>query len=202
MAIKGSSGSLAARRLAAPCPRAEDRMPLDRRPVELRLHLLRKGAHLLRLDRQPPRPPGGHPRQARHDHAGAARRRDRAAGVGARQEARPNPGRAGGHFAAGPRTLHAGPDRGVGLLPVHLDSRDLPLRNRHRARSGRTSWSSINPESLLLEGARRVDEWSLIEKKIPSFDLIFIVDRDRLAIAEGAAHRFADARACAARRDA
>ena len=26
---------------------------------------------------------------------------------------------------------------------------------------------SINPESLLLEGARRVDEWSLIEKKIP-----------------------------------
>ena len=43
---------------------------------------------------------------------------------------------------------------------------------------------SINPESLLLEGARRVDEWSLIEKKIPSFDLIFIVDRDRLAIAE------------------
>ena len=43
---------------------------------------------------------------------------------------------------------------------------------------------SINPESLLLEGARRVDEWSLIEKKIPSFDLIFIVDRDRLAISE------------------
>ncbi len=31
----------------------------------------------------------------------------------------------------------------------------------------------INPESLLLEGARRVDEWSLIEKKIPGFDLIF-----------------------------
>ena len=36
----------------------------------------------------------------------------------------------------------------------------------------------INPESLLLEGARRVDEWSLIEKKIPSFDLIFSVDQD------------------------
>jgi tetratricopeptide (TPR) repeat protein len=31
----------------------------------------------------------------------------------------------------------------------------------------------INPESLLLEGARRVDEWSLIEKKIPSFDMIW-----------------------------
>src|SRR5512132_2076329 len=39
---------------------------------------------------------------------------------------------------------------------------------------------SINPESLLLEGARRVDEWSLIEKKISSFDLVFGVDRDRL----------------------
>jgi tetratricopeptide (TPR) repeat protein len=34
----------------------------------------------------------------------------------------------------------------------------------------------INPEMLLLEGARRVDEWSLIEKKVPSFDLIFAVD--------------------------
>ncbi len=39
---------------------------------------------------------------------------------------------------------------------------------------------SINPESLLLEGARRVDEWSQIEKKIPSFDLIFAVDPDRV----------------------
>src|SRR5438128_5147318 len=36
---------------------------------------------------------------------------------------------------------------------------------------------SIGPESLLLEGARRVDEWSLIEKKIPSFDLVFEIDR-------------------------
>ncbi len=43
---------------------------------------------------------------------------------------------------------------------------------------------SINPESLLLEGARRVDEWSLIEKKIPSFELIFTADHDRLAISE------------------
>jgi tetratricopeptide (TPR) repeat protein len=39
---------------------------------------------------------------------------------------------------------------------------------------------SINPESLLLEGARRVDEWGLIEKKIPSFDLVFDVDRERV----------------------
>jgi Flp pilus assembly protein TadD len=40
---------------------------------------------------------------------------------------------------------------------------------------------SINPESLLLEGARRVDEWSLIEKKVPGFDIVFELDRKRLA---------------------
>lgn len=42
---------------------------------------------------------------------------------------------------------------------------------------------SINPEMLLLEAARRVDEWSMIEKKIPSLDLLFEVERDRLAAA-------------------
>ena len=36
---------------------------------------------------------------------------------------------------------------------------------------------SINAENLLLEGARRVDEWSLIEKRIPSFDLVFSLTR-------------------------
>ena len=40
---------------------------------------------------------------------------------------------------------------------------------------------SINPESLLLEGARRVDEWSLIEKKVPTFDIVFELDRRRLS---------------------
>src|ERR687893_2726879 len=39
---------------------------------------------------------------------------------------------------------------------------------------------SISPEALLLEGARRVDEWSLIEKKIPTFDLIFSVDQNHV----------------------
>jgi tetratricopeptide (TPR) repeat protein len=39
----------------------------------------------------------------------------------------------------------------------------------------------ISPEALLLEGARRVDEWSLIEKKIPSFDLIFSVDQQHIS---------------------
>jgi tetratricopeptide (TPR) repeat protein len=43
---------------------------------------------------------------------------------------------------------------------------------------------SISPESLLLEGARRVDEWELIEKKVPSFDIVFEVDRSRLMAAE------------------
>ena len=39
---------------------------------------------------------------------------------------------------------------------------------------------SINPESLLLEAARRIDEWSLIEKKIPNLDLLFEVESVRL----------------------
>jgi tetratricopeptide (TPR) repeat protein len=40
---------------------------------------------------------------------------------------------------------------------------------------------SISPESLLLEGARRVDEWGMIEKKIPSFDVVFDADWRKLA---------------------
>jgi tetratricopeptide (TPR) repeat protein len=36
---------------------------------------------------------------------------------------------------------------------------------------------SINPENLLLEGARRIDEWGLIEKKIPSLEVVFEMDR-------------------------
>ncbi|MCI0434313.1 MAG: tetratricopeptide repeat protein [Gemmatimonadetes bacterium] len=39
---------------------------------------------------------------------------------------------------------------------------------------------SINPESMLLEAAHRIDEWGLIEKKIPSLDLVFEIDRARL----------------------
>ncbi|UCC47904.1 MAG: tetratricopeptide repeat protein [Gemmatimonadota bacterium] len=40
---------------------------------------------------------------------------------------------------------------------------------------------SIDPESLLLEGARRVDEWGQIEKKVPSLELTFTLDSDRSA---------------------
>lgn len=40
---------------------------------------------------------------------------------------------------------------------------------------------SINPESLLLEGARRIDEWELIQKKVPGLDSVFALDRGHLA---------------------
>lgn len=40
---------------------------------------------------------------------------------------------------------------------------------------------SVSADSLLLEGARRVDEWTLIEKKIPSLDLIFEADGPKVA---------------------
>ena len=36
---------------------------------------------------------------------------------------------------------------------------------------------SIPAEALLMEGARRVDEWSQIEKKIPSLDVVFQLDK-------------------------
>jgi Flp pilus assembly protein TadD len=39
---------------------------------------------------------------------------------------------------------------------------------------------SVDPQGLLLEGARRVDEWSMIEKKLPSFDVFFALDRQQL----------------------
>jgi tetratricopeptide (TPR) repeat protein len=38
---------------------------------------------------------------------------------------------------------------------------------------------SIDPESLLLEGARRVDEWSQIRKKVPSLEVVYTLDSDR-----------------------
>ena len=43
---------------------------------------------------------------------------------------------------------------------------------------------SINPESLLLEGARRVDEWGLVEKKIPTFDIVFEMDRGKVMMSD------------------
>lgn len=34
----------------------------------------------------------------------------------------------------------------------------------------------LNPEGLLLEGARRVDEWSVIAKKVPTLDAVFALE--------------------------
>ncbi|MCU0636083.1 MAG: DUF4388 domain-containing protein [Gemmatimonadaceae bacterium] len=42
-------------------------------------------------------------------------------------------------------------------------------------------WFAMNAESLLLEGARRLDEWSLVARRVPSFDLVFELDEARLA---------------------
>lgn len=42
---------------------------------------------------------------------------------------------------------------------------------------------SISPDSLLLEAARRVDEWSLIEKKLPSLDVMLVLEQERLEAA-------------------
>jgi tetratricopeptide (TPR) repeat protein len=39
---------------------------------------------------------------------------------------------------------------------------------------------AIDPQALLLEGARRVDEWTLIAKKIPSFDILYALDGQKL----------------------
>ena len=43
---------------------------------------------------------------------------------------------------------------------------------------------SIDPQSLLLEGARRVDEWALIAKKIPTFDVVYAMDRHKMMASE------------------
>ncbi len=43
---------------------------------------------------------------------------------------------------------------------------------------------SMSADSLLLEGARRVDEWTVVAKRIPSLDLIFELDSSRLALRE------------------
>lgn len=47
---------------------------------------------------------------------------------------------------------------------------------------GRQLTHPINPESLLMEGARRVDEWSLVERRFPSFDLVFEMDAARAGL--------------------
>lgn len=43
----------------------------------------------------------------------------------------------------------------------------------------------INTEFLLMEGVRRVDEWPLIEKMIPSLDLTFVKNEERAGLIKG-----------------
>ncbi len=42
---------------------------------------------------------------------------------------------------------------------------------------------SLDAENLLLEGARRVDEWDLIRRKVPSFDLVYRRSGSSLGVA-------------------
>lgn len=39
---------------------------------------------------------------------------------------------------------------------------------------------ALDAQALMLEGARRVDEWTLIARQIPTFDIVYAADRHRL----------------------
>ena len=155
----------------------EDGLPQRHAPEQLRLHLLRQGPHLLRVDREPARPPRRHAREERRDHAGAARRGDRRAGrsvaTSALGELLVEQG------ALTREQLHDAIDVQIEEAVYFLFTWKQGTFNFEAdvAPEEQDFLVSINPESLLLEGARRVDEWSLIEKKIPSFDLVFEIDR-------------------------
>lgn len=49
---------------------------------------------------------------------------------------------------------------------------------------GRQLTVSINPESLLMEGARRSDEWALVERRFPTFDMVFDIDAARAGLSD------------------
>ena len=82
----------------------------------------------------------------RPDHAGAARAGDRPR---RRTTASTSSARSWSSSARCTREelerLHAAPDRGGGLLPVHLDLGDLQLRGRRPAGAARTSSSASTP---------------------------------------------------------
>ena len=189
------------RRAPAALPRAADRVPGAGRPPQLRHDLLRERAHRLRLDREPARPPGRHPgrraggsrqeqlRQAIAPPGGrpASTSWARSSSSSARSRARSS--RATCACRSRRRSTTCSPGR-----------RGRSTSRRASARRRRTSSSASTPSMLLLEGARRVDEWSLIEKKIPSFDLIFAVDPAHIGeSAPDALGRAAAARAAARR---
>jgi CheY-like chemotaxis protein len=61
----------------------------------------------------------------------------------------------------------------AGLFELRLRA-ELPPRAREAA-------LRINVDRMLLEGYRRVDEWRVIEREIPSFDQIFVRDDPKIA---------------------
>ncbi len=143
-----------------------------------------EGRIMLRRDRQPARPDRRPAAQEPAHHQRAAGRGDPDPGCAPRAAAGRHPGRDG----CGRRGTNWS-----GCSSSRSRRRSTTCspgpRERSTSRPGcvpspRTTPSPINPESLLLEGARRVDELSQIEKKIPSFDLIFAVDPGHTPTAE------------------
>ena len=161
-------GSQPSRRGPAARAGPEDRLPGGRRSAELRLHLFRR-----RADHATPRSSigatdwatcwSGTARITESSCAGRATcRPGRATGSSARSwsswgtsRARNSKNTSGSRSRRRSTTCSPGPR--------------APSTSRRASAPEREDFLvSINPESLLLEGARRVDEWSLIEKKIPS----------------------------------
>lgn len=54
-------------------------------------------------------------------------------------------------------------------------------RDRPPLDLAREALLGLDVDSLLLEGARRVDEWYLIERRVPHFDLVFTRNEDTLS---------------------
>ena len=109
---------------------------------------------------------------------------DQLAAAVAEQERSKKPARADppglrAHRAGRARALRASAGGGGGLLPLHLKQGAFSF-NADRRPPHQFLHETLDAEALLLEGARRVDEWSLIQKKIPSFDLVYRSTRDTL----------------------
>ena len=138
MAIKGSLKEASLPDVLQLLPGAEDRLPGAGRPAELRLRSTSTRAG----SATPPSSTGATGSATSWSQNG--RITPGAAGAGDRrcrsdereQQAGRDPGRA---WARSTRhdleELHAAPDRGGGLLPVHLDPGDLQLRGRRAARA-------------------------------------------------------------------
>ena len=182
MAIKGSlKRGVAPRRAPAARARAEDRLPVDRRPLELRLHLLRSRVGSA-TRRSSIAATASATSSSKHekitqeqldaaDRTARAKTRDKKLG-----EILVEPERA---LAAGARSATCACRSRSRSTTCSPGRRARSTSKRTSAPSSRTSSSRSTPSRCCSRARARVDEWGLIEKKIPSFDLIFIVDRDR-----------------------